>query len=244
MPRAPISNRILLRDQVASLQINSTLNKVVSNGNCGVVGSSAFSMGGWWKPKDLQLGVAYNWLLSLGTTVANKAWTLGATSSGFLELGSFGIDLPSTIQPNLNQWGHLVGVFAGGANGNVKVYWNGVLIKNIACGFTPNLDDGVLTVAQFASSSASLGLIDECFLYNNVAITQQQVMDIYNNGIYAPGVSILYRFNEGTGTVATDSSGNSNNGTITNPLWSTDVAIKPRTAVSGRVPAVGRQLIT
>jgi len=227
MPRTQVSDRRLLRTMASSLTVASLSTKITSGSNVGVTGASSFSMGGWWKPSKLQIGVAYGWLCTLGTTAANKAWTLGVTGTGFLELGGYGVDQPSVVKPRIGEWGHLVGTFDGTTS---RTYWNGVLIKEIATGFTPNIDNCPLVVGQFAGNSPALGQHRETFLYNRV-LTLEEIKDIYYNGKYAASPTVLYMLDDGSGSTATDSSGNSNNGTITSPSWSTDVPITVRTQI-------------
>ncbi len=60
------------------------------------------------------------------------------------------------------------------------------------------------------------GLIDEVRIYNRT-LSDSEVRQLYN---WAPGPVAYYNFDKGVGTTAFDTSGNSNNGVLTNsPLW-------------------------
>lgn len=69
----------------------------------------------------------------------------------------------------------------------------------------------------------------------NVALTAQQV-NLRRSGVYGSlSPTLIWNLNEGTGTVAHDTSGNGNNGNIVAGLWSTDVASQARTSTNTRV---------
>ena len=80
------------------------------------------------------------------------------------------------------------------------------------------------------SSSYTAGEMTEVAMWN-VALSPAEITNIYNGGVpwdlngHSQSSALLgyWRMNDGAGTVATDSSGNGNNGTLTNgPTWSTD----------------------
>lgn len=86
------------------------------------------------------------------------------------------------------------------------------------------------SVGDTAGTAAFKGMIDEVQVFNS-AFTAAQRADAYYRGIYpSTGSVFYYKFNEGSGTSATDSSGNGKTGTISNSSYSTDVAMKARSA--------------
>lgn len=69
------------------------------------------------------------------------------------------------------------------------------------------------------------GVIDEPRIWNR-ALTPQEVSDLYFNDIVpTDGLVAEYLFDEGSGTTALDTSGNSNNGTITGATYTTDTPL-------------------
>ncbi len=62
--------------------------------------------------------------------------------------------------------------------------------------------------------------------------TQQQVNQLYTQGIIPPNPTVYLPLNEGAGSIAYDISGNGNNGTITAGTYSSDVPFKTRKLVN------------
>jgi hypothetical protein len=92
-------------------------------------------------------------------------------------------------------------------------------------GDSDNYDNENINIDRIGTDGINYGefIIDELFVKAGSALTNQNVLDLYNsgNGQYATDVidslGVYYRFNEsGLATVATDSSGNGNDGTLNN----------------------------
>ena len=90
-------------------------------------------------------------------------------------------------------------------------------------------NSGVLSIGRWTGSSAFKfeGFIDETAIWDT-ALTDAQITDIYNSGLPNDLSSLSpllwYRFEEGSGTTATDSGSGGNDGTLTNGVaYSTDV---------------------
>ena len=66
-------------------------------------------------------------------------------------------------------------------------------------------------------------------------MTAQQVQDLYNKGTIPTGATAVYPLSEGAGTVAYDTSGNGNNGTITSGTWTRDTPTKSRKLVNNNL---------
>ena len=126
---------------------------------------------------------------------------------------------------------HLVCVFDG-ANDKQYIYLD--TVEQDSDDQTDTLDLDGLKVIIGAYSSASFtfnGIIDEVSIWNT-ALSAGSISNIYNNGVptdllgdsNSANLQGWWRFEEGSGTSATDSSTNSNTGTLTNgPTYSTDV---------------------
>jgi hypothetical protein len=110
-----------------------------------------------------------------------------------------------------------------------------------------SIDGGTLAVAGTQSGTFSFdqvaknnggetfkGLLDEFLWVDGTALTEAQILNYYYTGALPAGVSasLLYKFDEGSGTSATDSSGNGHTGTISNGTYSSNVFMKARTLVS------------
>ena len=124
----------------------------------------------------------------------------------------------------LNTWSHIASTYDGK---DIKVFINGSQRK--IC--TPNTGDIVagtspLTIGAYSSASERFkGSIDDVRIYGR-ALSASEVSDHYN-GVYTNEADLrgVWHFDEGTGTgtLAYDQSGNSNNSALYNgPIWQTD----------------------
>lgn len=90
---------------------------------------------------------------------------------------------------------------------------------SISCRIGSDITDG---------TAVPLGSIDEPRIWN-VALAQAQITALYyNNVVPTTGLLGEWKFDEATGTTATDSSGNGNTGTITAAVYTSDVVMKRR----------------
>jgi len=131
----------------------------------------------------------------------------------------------STWQPVIpkfedNQWGHYAFVFDDKTN--VTGYYNGKkgLTVQDNCVFT-DIGIGANFIGQWGQHFT--GLMDEVAFFN-VALTQDEVVTIKENSLAEADVQrgsvAMWLFDEGTGKVAKDSSGNGNDGALKNvPQW-------------------------
>ena len=107
---------------------------------------------------------------------------------------------------------------------NPKVYVNGMQTNAVTADtwqLVTVTSDTAINADVFyvgrVSSSYHDGTLDEVRLYNRT-LTPSEVVALYN---WAPGPVGYWKFDEGTGSSAYDSSGNGNNGTLTgSPKWS------------------------
>jgi hypothetical protein len=99
----------------------------------------------------------------------------------------------------------------------LRAYINGALIGSVAK--TLDNTNTIFTIGRWDSVHNNYyfdGRIDDVRAYNR-ALSAAEVSAIYN---YAPPAVAHWKFDEGSGTTAADSSGNGNNGTLTNsPTW-------------------------
>lgn len=149
----------------------------------------------------------------------------------------------STYYPTPNKWTHLIWEHSP-TNNRDRIYINGNIV-------TPTLEDRTLGsgtdalisigAAQNPATESFNGYFDETAIGTGL-LTEQQAYDIFTKSTY-PTNSLwsLLKYDEGSGTTATDSSGNGNNGTITDATYATN---KPahsgtRTLVGSRPKAQG-----
>jgi len=106
---------------------------------------------------------------------------------------------------------------------DVKIYFDGVLQATTTSGTATSmaLGTGVLIGRRISGVQESFdGLIDEVRVWN-VALTQEQILQNMRKKIRATPSSLVgyWKFDEGVGTTANDSSISGKNGTISNCSW-------------------------
>ncbi len=176
------------------------------------------TMEAWIKPNDvtneqyiLSKSDGYagcQWYLRIGGGVAMTVVVYDNTSAGyaFSKTGSLSVGV----------WQHVVGIFSA-SQGKFKIYINGVEYSSTTA--APNaggLADRYLNIGRQGSGSYFNGLIDEVRIYSR-ALTAEEVRYHYNRG----GPVAQWKFNEGSGLTAYDSSGNGNTGTLQNNMATT-----------------------
>jgi len=115
----------------------------------------------------------------------------------------------TTIQKN--QWYHLVGIYDGAY---VRIYVNGVLETSVAYSEGIRISTIPIQIGKDQTSTDYFdGNIDDVRIYNR-ALSAAEVKYHYNHG----GPVGYWKFDEGNGIIAKDSSGN-NNGIISGANW-------------------------
>ena len=133
----------------------------------------------------------------------------------------------ASVSPNV--WQHVVAIYD---NGSMRFYYNGNE-------YTTNSNEGNhssagnFTIGGNQNGNHNLygGLIDEVAVWNE-ALTSSEISAIYNSGNglnvasnsgnYTSSTNLVgyWNFNEGSGNIAYDQSGNGNNSTINGATWS------------------------
>jgi hypothetical protein len=122
----------------------------------------------------------------------------------------------SAVSPG--QWYHYAGVYDGGS---ASIYLNGSLMSTASPHSTPTANSDELRIGiDWDMGCAMLGVIDEVRISNIARYTSS----------FSPSTSFstdsntmaLWHFDEYTGSVAYDSSGNGNDGTIYSAAWTTE----------------------
>jgi hypothetical protein len=120
----------------------------------------------------------------------------------------------STGNVATGSWYHIVGTYDN-VSKELRIYMNGVLGSRTSCTTCGASSAMALLVGSYEATAgppANIfdGAIDEVRVYKR-ALSEQDVRTLYN---WAPGPMAYYKFDEGSGTTAYDSSGNGANGTI------------------------------
>ena len=215
----PILPRAKVRNIPSAIKF--TTGKIESASNCGISGSGAWTMGGWVFLNAANGGGSYDFPFAM----------LGATSpyvgidNGFFSIGITAGISTSTVsaKPYVGKAFHLAGSYSGGT-GTYRIYINGRQVYQATVGSPPSVTAAKFAVNNYANTGlyALRGAFAEVFC----ATSELTETEIYNLafGISRPTLAIDWRLDENTGTTATDSSGNGNNGTITSGTWTTSLA--------------------
>jgi hypothetical protein len=126
----------------------------------------------------------------------------------------------------VGRWYHVVGVYTAGVSPTLNVYVNGVLDNGVMTGSVPSSLYVGSSAVEIGRDSTNLfnGSIDDVRVYNR-ALSAAEVQALYNTGAAQAriadrnGLIGQWKFDEGSGTAAADSSNQGNNGTITNGAW-------------------------
>ena len=184
-----------------------------------VEGLSSMSVQAWIKPNNITSDKKFAAKENVWYFFTNTC--LGSNQVGFVIHGKNSCIESEAVNTGitLNQWSHVIAVYE---NNTTKLYLNGSLVDS-AESITMPTSDYSFSIGAKDNDGSSFGsffdgLIDEVRIYNR-ALSPTEVKQLYD---YAPGPVGYWKFEEGVGTTAYDSSGNGNNGTLINsPTWTT-----------------------
>lgn len=189
----------------------SGANNVRSNAhfNPPVRGTVAF----WMKRDDAVsgteriLGTSDNWEIYIGSD-GRVGFDLGAsgTNSGFVTTSSLNA---------INRWYHVVGVYDT-IDDTYVIYIDGQRHKTGSYNLADQGGNYLSLGTRTNSSERFDGTIDDLRIYN-YELDDQAVAELY-------GLIGHWKFNEGSGSVAADSTAFGNNATINGAVWGTDCA--------------------
>jgi len=231
-----------------SLDLDGSNDYVDTGNTFSDVITESHTISAWIKPDDGQpaaasafLGTVDKWTgyMFFRVQVNGKLLYLIGTPTG----EEFDAESTNAVFDNgATNWTHVVATFNKSSNttGTITLYANGVSVGSSS---SPdgswntdnyvnvyNLWIGARNEGQYGADYAE-GNIDEVAIWNT-ALSSGSISNIYNNGVptdlladsNSANLQGWWRFEEGSGTSATDSSTNSNTGTLTNgPTYSTDV---------------------
>jgi len=232
-PRTTAAQRQVVRDFGTCLNFSTSggTNEVIKTGITGV-NYTEFSVSIWLKPfrQTGNSGYCDFWGIE-GASASKLVLESNSTFPNvFIISGLAGGDSISTSKNMVSDglWHNLV--YTASKSGNSAVlYLDGVSIgTSVWNPASENITN--FTVANRTATDAreASGFYDEAILFSR-SLTAAEVTGIYY-GTSIPAERILYwKLDEGSGTSATDSSGNSNTGTITGATYSSDVVMLART---------------
>jgi len=241
MPRTLAVNRTL-PFLGTSLAFNGSNTMV----NCGIQNpGTSITVGGWvkWTGHLSSYQCMMSKDTSYGSTTEMWQFYLDYLASDNVSVICGGSPTSWSYTPPSGIWTHLATTFVSGSA--PILYVNGNLFGSAS--ISVSMGTGTTTPIFIGSAGASgdffSGKLDEMFILNAIG-TQADINNMMIRRYAAVSNKFaLWSFDEGSGTIAIDSSG-TNTGTITNATYSTDVSFPARTLATGRTLAVGRTLAT
>lgn len=131
-------------------------------------------------------------------------------------------------------WAHVAVTYL--PSGSCSIYLNGALASTVTATNTISTGTATIYVGRRSYAATFAGLNANNLVWHNTTTpwTAQQVSDLYN-GTVPTGATAVYPLSEGAGSIAYDTSGNGNDGTITSGTWTRDTPTKTRKAVGGNM---------
>jgi|GEM_PF-3236171 len=187
----------------------------------GLVPAASFSFGFWFK---MHATASFQRLLSWRTSggggfeLQENGTTTKLTFIGSNASGTAVISLAPATTFSLATWVHVVVTCAPN---NTTMYINGTAVAtdtthtlNAATGQTLTLGK-----ASFTNGTSFIGLVDQ-FVFANMLWTASDVTNLYTVGTVPASAICTLNFDERSGALALDSSGNGNNGVVNGPITS------------------------
>lgn len=133
--------------------------------------------------------------------------------------------------PSSNAWHHIVVTYDSSSSANNAIWYvDGVTVvvnqNGGAFSGTPNTNTDAFVIGNRGNDNARGwdGLIDDFRIYDRI-LTQQEVTDLYVNKIDPATPLTHFKFDEGSGSSAADSSGNGYTGTLTGATFITTAGL-------------------
>lgn len=244
MARNAVSGRFLQRDCGTCLSFaggSGATGNIVSLPS-GVYNNitTSFTLTAWVKRRG-SFTVASNQNIFRSTGADHLWFNYQADSRIRIYLSEGSTNSTTTTNPVAQDYNyHFVAATWDGAT--VKIYHDNVLVGSQAVTGTINWGGGGLNVGGGSNTAPILGFIDEPTVFSRALNTTELTDLYYSNKVPSSGLVARYLLDEGSGTSATDSSGNGNTGTVSGATYSSNVAFKPRSVTSGRVLSTNRIL--
>lgn len=232
---SPMHERLRVREFGTSLEARSANNsKVVFTDAETLHPANAITVAIWLKILTAQSQDVFSRAASVSDRVPllNTVGTIRFA----LTLSGVNLNFTSTRILEVGRWYHVVCTYDS-ATGAGIIYVNGqVFATGTGTGTITNTGNWQLNTLN--GSTYGDMRYDSLKMWS-AAMAAGDVQELYLKGRTPhPGFVLDCNFNEGSGSVANDSSGYGNNGAITGATYSTDVVVKERTKITDATPRV------
>jgi hypothetical protein len=194
---------------------------IKTNPSAGLKPSLEVATAAWIKTSATDTGGAE--IVSMGDSYALRVETNGNIRLFYYNGSSWNSIKTTGVNVLDGAWHHIVGQKTSTA---LQIYVDGISKASTpntgTIAYTRGTDLFIGRHGDGVDNYNFNGIIDDIRIYNR-ALSNQEVLDLYNNAstVITNGLQSHYALNEGTGTIATDASGNGNNGTINGATWAT-----------------------
>lgn len=221
--RSVSSNRVLIKNVPYSISITGANDNV----SLTFTNTATYSVCFWMKANSLGGGNA-------GRIFNNASGDFSLLAPGNIITVSHGASAVSSDSIfQIGEWVHIAWTYDGS---NVKFYKNGILNKTVAQATAYNIGSIATTFFNRSSNTRQLdGKIFDFMWFTSRVLTSSEIIN-YKRGLITDNTNrhFYWKFNEGSGAIAIDSSGNGRNGTINGGAYSTDTFFKSRSAATNR----------
>lgn len=201
---------------------------------------TGFNFGAWIKTGK-RTGSSTSILISSNSAAFTDGFYLGR-GNGRGDIEFVGYNSTNPVNTTLRTGNVSDGVWAHVAvtylpSGVCNIYLNGVLANTVTATNTITTGTTSVYVGKRSYTAAFAGLNASQLVWHNTTTpwTAAQVLALYQSGTVPTGATAVYPLSEGAGTVAYDTSGNGNNGTITSGTWTRDTPTKTRKLVNNNL---------
>ena len=185
-------------------------------------GSAPMTVEAWVKTSQTSIGNIVSW----GTRTNGQRMGFAVRDASLAYIGQFNDRTSPNADINDNVWHHVAMTYAGGTNGTMNFYVDGVLdfTTTITLG-TAGQNLKIANISEPDNGEYFNGEIDNIRIWD----VERSATDIFANMttqiLTAPGLVAAYDFNATSGTALTDITGNGNNGTLAgDPVWTPSTA--------------------
>ena len=202
-------------------------------------GLTGFSFGLWIKPGKRTAASSTIYMSSTSASFTDGFILSKGLGRGDIEFIAYNTTNSGgtlrTGQISDGDWAHIVVTYL--PSGSCKIYLNGVLAQSLTASNSMTTGTTSIYVGKRSYNATYAGLNIDNLVWHNTATpwTAAQVLALYQSGTIPTGATAVYPLNEGGGSIAYDTSGNGNNGTITSGTWSKDAPTKTRKGVNGNM---------
>jgi len=187
------------------------------------IANNDFTIEFWAYPTDMAAYSTYTRFLNISYDTNNAVqFTVSAENTILFTVKDAGVlNRANETDIIADSWYHIAGTWTA-LTDEVKLYINGVEANSGGTGTPTN---GNLSLMRIGARTDGVtgtykGSIDEVRVWNYAKTEEEIQADMYKKLVGTEaGLVGYWRFDEGTGIVAEDSSGNSNTGSITGAIW-------------------------